>query len=55
MPVTVGINNLAYDMAFTPNTIWITTFAGGLRKVSISALMIDQNTKWQRVVIPPDF
>ncbi|MBK7230467.1 MAG: hypothetical protein IPH97_16735 [Ignavibacteriales bacterium] len=55
LPVTVGINNLAYDMAFTPNTIWITTFAGGLRKVSISALMIDQNTKWQRVVIPPDF
>ena len=55
LPVTVAINNLAYDMAFTPNTIWITTFAGGLRRASISELIADQNAGWKRVVIPPDF
>lgn len=55
LPVTVGINNLAYDMAFTPQYIWITTFAGGLRRASITELMTNQNAEWQRVVIPPDF
>ncbi len=54
LPVTVTIQNLAYDIAFTPNTIWITCFAGELRKASIDSLLTNQNYKWQRVVLPPD-
>ncbi|MFO7524423.1 MAG: hypothetical protein R6W68_03135 [Ignavibacteriaceae bacterium] len=54
LPVTVAIQNLAYDIAFTPGTIWISTFAGGLRKVEIDSLMTNENYPWQRVVLPPD-
>ena len=48
LPVTVTIQNLVYDIAFTPNTIWIATFAGGLRKST------DNGQTWKRVVLPPD-
>lgn len=48
LPVTVTIQNLIYDIAFTPGTIWIATFAGGLRKST------DMGKNWQRVVLPPD-
>ena len=48
LPVTVTIQNLVYDIAFTPNTIWIATFAGGLRKST------DNGQTWQRVILPPD-
>ena len=48
LPVTVAIQNLVYDIAFTPNTIWIATFAGGLRKST------DNGQTWNRVVLPPD-
>lgn len=47
--VTVTIQNLVYDIAFTPNTIWITTFAGGLRKST------DNGQTWKRVILPPDY
>lgn len=48
LPITVGINNISYDMAFTKNTIWIASFAGGLRKSN------DMGQTWERVVLPPD-
>jgi hypothetical protein len=48
LPVTVAIQNLAYDIAFTPGTIWVATFAGGLRKST------DKGLTWTRVVLPPD-
>lgn len=48
LPVTVAIQNLAYDIALTKNTIWIATFAGGLRKST------DYGQTWDRVVLPPD-
>lgn len=48
LPVTVAIQNLAYDIAFTPGTIWIATFAGGLRKST------DNGQTWKRIVLPPD-
>jgi hypothetical protein len=54
LPVTTTIQNLIYDIAFTKNTIWIATFAGGLRKNSIDSLLIDQSTKWKRVILPSD-
>jgi len=49
LPVTVTEQNLTFDIAFTPGTIWITSFAAGLRKST------DKGQTWQRVVIPPDF
>lgn len=48
LPVTVPEQNLTYDIAFTPGTIWITSFAGGLRKST------NMGESWQRVVLPPD-
>nr|MBP9095582.1 hypothetical protein [Ignavibacteria bacterium] len=55
LPVTVPQQNLSYDIAITRNqgdtnnyTVWITSFAGGLRKSS------DYGTSWERVILPPD-
>lgn len=48
LPVTVAEQNFIYDMTFTNNTIWIATFAGGLRKST------DMGQTWKRVVLPPD-
>ncbi len=49
LPVTVAVQNLIYDIAFTPGTVWIATFAGGLRKSN------NMGKSWQRVVLPPDY
>jgi hypothetical protein len=49
LPVTVREQNLTYDIAFTPGTVWITSWAGGLRKST------DSGQTWQRVVLPPDY
>jgi hypothetical protein len=53
VPVTVAVQNLIFDVAFTHTpdgkpVIWVASFAGGLRKSA------DMGTSWQRVVIPPD-
>ncbi len=48
LPVTVIEQNFVRGMSFTPNTIWITSFSGGLRKSS------DNGKTWERVVLPPD-
>jgi ligand-binding sensor domain-containing protein len=48
LPVTVAIQNLVYDIAFTPDAVWIATFAGGLRKST------DMGQTWQRVLLPSD-
>lgn len=55
LPVTVRIQNLTYDIAFTDNTIWIASFAGELRKANIDSLIANQNYKFSRVVLPPDY
>lgn len=46
--VTVPEQNVIYDIGFTPNTIWIASWAAGLRKSS------DMGKSWQRVVLPLD-
>ena len=48
LPVTVPEQNITYDIAFTPGTVWITSFAGGTRKST------DMGQNWHRVVLPPD-
>ncbi len=55
LPVVVDEQNLSYDITITKTeadtnnyTIWITSFAGGLRKST------NYGNNWQRVVLPPD-
>jgi hypothetical protein len=54
IPVTVAIQNLSYDIAFTANTIWVAAFAGGLRRINIEDLINNPETKWERVLLPSD-
>ncbi|MBN2572467.1 MAG: hypothetical protein JXA68_10095 [Ignavibacteriales bacterium] len=55
LPITVPQQNIIYDIAFTPNTIWITSWSGCLRKCNITNLIANPDTKWERVVLPPDY
>jgi photosystem II stability/assembly factor-like uncharacterized protein len=48
LPITVAEQNVTYDIAFTPNTVWITSFAGGLRKST------NRGETWERVFLPTD-
>ena len=48
LPVTVPEQNITYDIAFTPGTVWITSFAGGTRRST------NMGQTWKRVVLPPD-
>lgn len=48
LPVTVPQQNVTYDIAFTPGTVWITSWASGLRKST------DMGKTWQRVLLPSD-
>ncbi len=49
LPITTTISNITYDIGLTSDAIWITSFAGGLRKST------DLGKTWQRVVLPPDY
>lgn len=55
LPVTVAIQNIAYDIAFTKDYVWIVSFAGGARRAKFDSLFANPNFKWERVVIPPDY
>ena len=48
LPVTVPQQNMTWDFAFTPNTIWITSWSSGLRKST------DKGQTWARVLLPSD-
>lgn len=48
LAVTVPQQNLAYDIAMTGDTVWIASWAGGLRKST------NRGATWSRVVLPPD-
>ncbi len=47
-PTTVPQHNFVYNIAFTKNTIWIVSRAGGLRKST------DMGKSWQKILLPPD-
>ncbi len=49
LPVTVPQQNITYDIAFTPGTIWIASWSSGLRKST------DKGQTWQRVLLPSDY
>lgn len=46
--ITTAINNITYDIALTPDAVWITSFAGMVRRST------DNGATWERVIIPPD-
>lgn len=46
--ITTAINNVTYDIALTKDAVWITSFAGMVRKST------DSGATWERVIIPPD-
>ncbi len=54
LPVTVRVQNITYDIAISPNVVWIASFAGGLRKNRIDSLIANPLAAWKRVVLPPD-
>lgn len=49
LPIIVDPENVIYDITFTPKTVWIASWAGGIRR------SIDMGKTWQRVVLPPDY
>jgi photosystem II stability/assembly factor-like uncharacterized protein len=46
LPVIVPEQNVTYDIAFSTNTIWIASWASGLRKST------NLGQTWQRIVLP---
>lgn len=50
LPVTVSQQNVTYDIAVSDDYFWIASWAGGLRRLSRSAVSAD----WQRVPLPAD-
>ena len=48
LPITVKEANVTYDAAISGNYIWITSWAGGLRRYNITQKV------WERVPIPQD-
>ncbi len=54
LPVTVAQQNIIWDISFTPNKIWIASWAGGIRWNYIDSLIINPEQNWHRVILPPD-
>jgi photosystem II stability/assembly factor-like uncharacterized protein len=48
LPIIVPEQNVTYDISVRNRTVWITSWAGGLRKTT------DDGQTWQRIVLPPD-
>lgn len=48
LDVTAIPQNITYDVALTKNTVWIASWAGGLRKST------DLGNSWTRIILPPD-
>jgi hypothetical protein len=48
LPVVVPEQNVTFDIALSPGTVWIASWASGLRKST------DNGTSWQRVLLPSD-
>ena len=48
LKITTAVNNITYDIAIGPGTVWTANYAGMLRK------SVDSGATWTRVVLPPD-
>ncbi len=49
LPVTTDRMNITYDAAFTDGYIWVTSWAGGLRRLDLNS-----GSDWDRVPLPKD-
>ncbi len=54
LPVVVAQQNIIWDISFTPNKVWIASWAGGIRWNYIDSLQLNPERKWHRVILPPD-
>ena len=52
LPITVSNNNVTYDAAISDDYIWITSWAGGLRRIPLQNLA--GGSSWTRVPLPLD-
>lgn len=48
LPIVVSEQNVTFDIALSSGTVWIASWASGLRKST------DQGQTWQRILLPPD-
>lgn len=48
LPVTVPEQNVTFDIALISNTVWIASWASGLRRST------DNGSTWQRIILPAD-
>lgn len=48
LPIIVPEQNVTYDVSLTHGTLWITSWAGGLRRTT------DNGQTWRRIILPPD-
>ncbi len=48
LPVVVSEQNVTFDIALSSGTVWIASWASGLRKST------DNGQTWRRIVLPPD-
>ncbi len=55
LPVTVKQQNVTYDIAVLNDTVYATSWAGGLRRASLQNLIDAPDKPWERVVLPPDY
>ncbi len=55
LPITVVQQNVSYDIEVLNDTIYTTSWAGGLRRISLEQLLQNPEAKWKRVVLPPDY
>ncbi len=55
LPITVPQQNVSYDIAVLNDTIYTTSWAGGLRRIPLATLLQNPEAKWERVVLPPDY
>ena len=53
LPITTHYNNITYDLEVTSNYAWITSWAGGLRRIPVDSLS-SENAKWSPMPLPED-
>jgi hypothetical protein len=53
LPITTQYNNITYDLAVSSEFAWITSWAGGLRRISVDSLT-SETAKWSPVPLPED-
>ncbi len=53
LPITTHYNNISYDLAMTSEYAWITSWAGGLRRIPVDSLP-NLNAFWSPIPLPED-